>query len=97
MLQLFRDDGKHIFKLSSTEFSRQLSGNDLHDKSSSPLHTTQAGSKTDGRPCKAGKEAGTHYRFTRSRARHTQNPIVTLQGGLTQYFFLFEERESQKG
>lgn len=45
MLQLFRDEGKEILKLSSTEFS-QLSDNYPHDKLSS-LPTTQAGLKTD--------------------------------------------------
>lgn len=56
MLQLFRDEGKQILKLSSTEFSQQLSDNYPHGKLSSPLPTTKAGLKTDADQKRLGRK-----------------------------------------
>lgn len=97
VLQLFRDEGKQILKLSSTEFSQQLSDNYPHGKLSSPLPTTKAGLKTDA---DQAKEAGMYYVFTRSQVLHIYSPIVTLQGKDPPlphpFFFKFEETEFQK-
>lgn len=55
MLQLFKDEGKQILKLASTEFSRQLSDNYLHGELFS-LPTTQVGVKTDADHTRLGRK-----------------------------------------